>query len=100
MNGRYRIIDEVNFNLLGTFDSWGDALDCVAALLTVNDDDYLDELTIASDEGTQLTGDSLRAALENQVRARKRAEAAVGGGSNDSGDSGLGYEALAAKTRE
>ena len=51
MNGRHRIIDEVNYNVLGIFDSREDAVDFVAALLSVNDDDDLDELTIANDAG-------------------------------------------------
>lgn len=67
MNGRYRVIDEVNFNVLGTFDSCEAAVNFVAALLSVNVEDYLDELTIANDQGERLTGDSLRNALVNRV---------------------------------
>jgi hypothetical protein len=101
MNGRHRVIDEVNFNLLGTFDSRGDAIDYVAALLTVNDDSYLDELTITSDEGTPLTGESLRTALQRRAAARERVGASGGGGSYDSQDSGYGgCEAMTAKGRE
>jgi hypothetical protein len=95
MNRRFRVIDEASFNLLGTFESRGDAIDYVATLLTVNDDDYLDELTITSDEGTPLTGNALRAALRNPAAARKRVGASTSSGSQDSGDSG--YDSLAAK---
>jgi hypothetical protein len=97
MSGHYRVIDEVNFNVLGTFDSRGSALDYVAALLSVNDDEYLHELTVVSDQGTPLTGDSLRIALQNRAAARERVGASAGGGSHDSGDSAYGYDSLAAK---
>ncbi len=72
MNGRFRVIDEVNFNVLGTFDSRGDAVEVVATLLDVNDHDYLDELTIASDENPPLTGHALQAALQSRAAARER----------------------------
>ena len=93
MSGHYRVIDEVNFNVLGTFDSRGGALDYVAALLSVNDDQYLDELTIVCDGGTPLTGNSLRSALQNRAAARER----VGAGSYDPGASVNEHESLAAK---
>ena len=96
MNGRYRVIDEVSFNLLGTFDSRGDAVDYVAALLAANDDDYLDELTIASDEGTPLTGNSLQNALRNRAAARERVGASIGGNADQ--DDGIpSIETIAAK---
>jgi hypothetical protein len=99
MNGRYRVIDEVSFNLLGTFGSRGDAIDYVAALLAVNDDAYLDELTIASDEGTPLTGNSLRNALRNRAAARERAGATTGGkADHDGGTSSI--ETITAKGRK
>jgi len=72
MIGRFRVIDEVSFSALGTFDSRGDAIDFVATLLDVNDDDYLDELTIASDENAPLTGHALRAALQSRAASRER----------------------------
>jgi hypothetical protein len=100
MSGRYRVIDEVNFNVLGTFDSRGSALDYVAALLGVNDDEYLDELTIVSDAGTPVTGNSLRNALKSRAAARERVGASVGAGPHDSGDSAYGHESLAAKDCE
>ena len=74
MNGRHRIIDEVNYNVLGTFDSLEEAVDTVASLLSVNDDDFLDELTISNDDGPLLHGDSLRDALRNRDAARERVE--------------------------
>src|SRR5680860_135075 len=96
MNGRYWIIDEINFNVLGTFDSRGDAVDYVAALLTVNDDEYLDELTVTSDQGAPLTGDVLRAALRNRAMARERVESAGGGNAGHGGYTSPA-EAMAAK---
>ena len=85
MSGRYWIIDETNYNVLGTFPTRGQAVDYVAALLSVNDDDFLDELTISNDAGPLLYGDSLRDALRHREAARKRAaSSARGNGSNGS----------------
>ena len=75
MNGRYRFIDEVSFNDLGTFTSLEAALDFVASLLTVNADDFLDELSISDDEGTSLTGDDLRTALSRRTAIREHVAA-------------------------
>ena len=88
MNGRYRVIDETNFDVLGTFDSRGEAVEFLAALLTSNDEDYLDELTIASDEGPVLYGDSLREALRNRDATRERV-ASSGRGSESYGGAKL-----------
>ena len=60
MNHPYRLIDETNYSILGRFASRGEAVDFVASLLSVNDDDYLDELTIADESGPVLFGESLR----------------------------------------
>lgn len=73
MNGRYRVIDETNFNVLGTFESQERAVDYVSALLAVNDDEYLNELTIASDEGAPLAGDTLRETLRTRAAAQAAA---------------------------
>ncbi len=62
----YRIIDETNFNVLGTFTSRGEAVDFVASLLSVNDGEYLDELPIADDAGPVLFSESLRGALRDR----------------------------------
>jgi hypothetical protein len=97
MNRRYRLIDEGNYNLLGTFASRGEALDCVAALLAVNTEDFLEELTIADERGPLLSGDALRVALERRAQARTRISASSGGGSNGAGGSSDRYGALAAK---
>lgn len=79
MNGRYRVIDEVSFNILGTFDSQEGAIDFVAALLSANDDDYLDELTIACDDQPLFSGVSLRDALKHRAVARDRVGTPVRG---------------------
>ncbi len=96
MNGKYRIIDESNYNVLGTFDSIEAAVEYVATLLSVNDDDYLDDLTIGNEkEGPVLYGDSLRTALKNRANPREHVGASYG-----VGDSGYGVEAIAAKGRD
>ena len=85
MSGRYWIIDETSYNVLDTFITRGQAVDYVAALLSVNDDDFLDELTISNDAGPLLYGDSLRDALHNREAARKRiASSTRGNGSKHS----------------
>jgi hypothetical protein len=85
MSGRYSIIDETSYNVLGMFSTRGQAVDYVAALLSVNDDDFLDELTISNDAGPLLYGDTLRAALRNREAARKRvASSTRGNGSKHS----------------
>ncbi len=68
---RYRVIDETQFNILGTFESREVAVDYVAALLAINDEDYLDMLTVAHDEEPPLAGDALREALRNQPTLRQ-----------------------------
>lgn len=95
MDGRYRVIDEVSLSILGVFDSRGDAVDFVAALLTVNDDDFLDELTIANDAGPLFYGDSLRDALREGEASRERAASGRSNAGNG-GDEGS-VEALVAK---
>ncbi len=75
MNGCYRVIDETNFNVLGTFASQEEAVDYVATLLSVNDSGYLDELTIANDDGPLLFADSLREAVRDREASRDRAAA-------------------------
>jgi hypothetical protein len=45
----------------------------------VNDDDFLDELTISNDDGPLLYGDSLRAALRKRETARKSAASSARG---------------------
>jgi hypothetical protein len=85
MSNTYWIIDETSYNVLGMFPTRGQAVDYVAALLSVNDDDFLDELTISNEAGPLLTGDSLRDALRHREAARKRAaSSARGNGSNGS----------------
>lgn len=96
MNGRFRVIDEVNFNVLGSFDSRGDAVDFVATLLDVNDDDYRDELTIAGDENTPLTGHTLRDALQSRAATRERVGAS-GRGNATGGGYAPSTDAMAAK---
>ncbi len=81
MSGSYWIIDETSYNVLGTFPTRGQAVDYVAALLSVNDDDFLDELTISNDAGPLLYGDTLRDALRNREAARKRAASSARGNS-------------------
>jgi hypothetical protein len=81
LNGRYRIIDEVSFNVLGTFTSLEAVLDFVATLLTANADDFLDELSISHDEGMPFTGDVLRAALSRRSASREHVAAPSRGGS-------------------
>jgi hypothetical protein len=94
MDGRYWVIDEVSLSILGTFNTRGEAVDSVAALVAVNDDDFLDELTISNDAGPLLYGDTLRNALRNREAARKRiASSARGNGSKHSPAA-----AMAAKT--
>ena len=85
MNDRYRLIDEGNYNLLGTFASRDEALDCVASLLAVNTVDYLKELTIADERGPLLSGDALRIALERRAQARVRVGSSSRGGSSRAG---------------
>jgi hypothetical protein len=89
MNGQYRVIDETNYSVLETFGSRGEAIDFVAALRSVNDDDYLDELTIANETRPVLHGDSLREALRRRDEARLR-------NSRDGNDERL-VETMAAK---
>jgi hypothetical protein len=95
MNRRIRVIDEANYSVLGTFDSEDEAIDFVATLLSVNDEDYLDELTIADETRTVLFGDSLRDAL----RRRKEASEREAQRRNSGGQGGYvqPVEALAAK---
>ena len=95
MNRRYRVIDETNYSVLGTFDSRGEAVDFVAAAMAVNTDDFLDELTISNDTGPLLYGDSLREALRRREVARER----VVSGRAIPGESGHepSVEAMAAK---
>ena len=96
MNSCYRVFDETNFNVLGTFTSQEDAIDFVAALLSVNDGGYLDELTIADDAGPVLFGDSLAGALRNREAIREGAAASER--SNEGhGGSERSVEGLAAK---
>ena len=95
MNGRYRIIDESNFNVLGNFDSFEAAVDFVATLVSV-DDEYLDDLTIASDRTPILYGDELRNALRERHQAQARSKAVVSSASFGSGDCGYGYTSMAA----
>ena len=96
MNGCYRVIDETNFNVLGTFTSQEDAIDYAAALLSVNEGDYLDELTIANDDGPLLFGDSMAGALRNRETAHSRT---VASGRSNEGHGGFerSVEGLAAK---
>ncbi len=96
MNGCYRVIDETNFNVLGTFTSQEEAIDFVAALLSVNDGGYRDDLTIANDDGPLLFGDSLADALRNSEAARSRTAASRQSNEGDGG-SEQSVEALAAK---
>ena len=84
MNGRYQVIDEVSLSILGSFDSQEEAVDSVAALLSVNDDDFLDELTISNDAGPSLYGDALRDAL----RTRELAHTEIQSCSRNGGDNG------------
>ena len=72
MGGRFHVIDEISKSILGTFDSRGEAVELVASLLSVNDGDFLDDLTIANDAGPLLYGDSLRDALRRREEARER----------------------------
>jgi len=96
MNGCYRVIDETNFNVLGTFASQEEAVDYVAALLSVNDSGYLDELTIANDDGPLLFADSLGDALRNREAARSRT-AASGRSNEGHGGYERSVEGVAAK---
>jgi hypothetical protein len=73
MDGRYQLIDEVSLSVLGTFKTQKEAVDSVAELLSVNDDDFLDELTIANDDGPLLYGESLRDALRDREAVRSGA---------------------------
>jgi hypothetical protein len=90
MNSPFQVIDEVSFNVLGTFPSREAAIDFVATLLTVNTDEFLDELSISDDECPPLTGDALRNALKQRAATRKRGVSPTGGGSHSSGESGHG----------
>lgn len=86
MDGRYRVIDEVSLSILASFDSQEEAVDFVAALLSVNDDDFQDELTIGNDAGPLLFGDSLRAALRNREAARERIASSARGTASHGSD--------------
>jgi hypothetical protein len=79
VNDRFHVIDEVSFNELGMFPSREAALDFVAALLTVNTDDFLDELSISGDGDSPLTGDALRDALDQRTATRERVAAPAEG---------------------
>jgi hypothetical protein len=72
MNGRYQVIDEVSLSILGTFESQDAATEFVATVMLVNDDEFLDELTIADSTGPILFGDALRDTLRRRVEARER----------------------------
>ncbi len=98
MSDRYWLIDETSYNVLGTFASRGQAVDYVAALLSVNDEDFLDELTISDAAGPLLHGDSLRAALRNRAAARARVASAARGIAGSDRPAQL-IEAMAAKGR-
>jgi hypothetical protein len=78
-------------------------IDFVAPLLSVNDESYLGELTIASDAGMQLTGDTLRKAVQHRAAARRRV-VSLGRGHSNGGDtyntSDSGHGPLAAKGYE
>ena len=89
-NDHFQVIDEVSFNVLGTFTSQEAAIDFVATLLTANTDDFLDELSISGDKGAPLTGDSLRDAVKRRTATRQPVATSSGGGSNTPGDSGYG----------
>lgn len=95
MGGRYHVIDEVSKSILGTFESRGEAVDFVAAAMSANAGDFLDELTVSNDTGPLLYGDTLRDALRHRAEARERAAA----GRSNSGSSGYepSVDAMAAK---
>ena len=97
MDGRYRVIDEVSKSVLGAFASRGEAVDFVAVAMSVNADDFLEELTVSNDAGPLLYGESLREAL----RCREEARARVASRRANPGDSGYGspVDAMAAKER-
>lgn len=84
MGTRYWVIDEVSLSMLGSFETQEEAVDFVAKLLTVNDDEFLEELTISNDQGPMFSGDSLRSALRDRAAERDRlvtsGRASVGGG--------------------
>ena len=82
MSGRYWIVDETSCNILGTLPTRGQAVDYVAALLSVNDDDFLEELTISNDAGPLLYGDSLHNAPRQREAARKHVASSTRGNSS------------------
>jgi hypothetical protein len=103
MTGHHQVIDEISYNVLGSFDSQEEALDFVATLMIANDESFLDELTIASAEYTRLTGDTLREALHRRTVARERVGPSSRGhssGGSTSGSSDSGHGALVAKGHE
>lgn len=100
MSGKYRIIDESNFNELGVFDSVESAVDYVATLLTVNDEEYLEDLTIGAAEGPILYGEALRRALQDRGSVRQRPKVTAASGSYGAEDSGHKFTAIPAKSHE
>lgn len=96
MNDQFLVIDEVSFNVLGTFTSQEAAIDFVATLLTVNTDDFLDEISISNEEGSPLTGDSLRDALKQRIAICQRVAAPSEGRPLSLGESGHGKPAVKA----
>lgn len=96
MNSRYHVIDEPSLSVMGSFDSQDAALGYVETLLSVNSDDFLDELTVSDDTGPVLSGDDLRQALQR----RSKGQARGGGGSEGLGASGYTHFPMAATSHD
>lgn len=72
MNSRYHVIDEPSLSVLGSFYSQDAALEYVETLLSVNSDEFLDELTLSDDTGPVFSGDALRQELQRRAKGRRR----------------------------
>lgn len=95
MDGRHFVIYEPNLSDLGVFDSRDDALTYVEALLAVNTDDFLDDLTVSDESGPVLYEESLRQELQHRA-ARRESVGSRGGSSEGLGTSGYRYPPMAA----
>lgn len=100
VNGRYHVIDEPSLSVMAAFDSQDAALEYVETLLSVNSDDFLDEITVSNDTGPVFYGDLLRQELNRRVKDRERIGSRGGGRSEGLGTSGYSpsCEAIAARS--
>lgn len=100
MNDRFKVIDEPSLSILARFVSQDEALAYVEALLAVNTDDVLDDLTVADGAGPVFHGDALRQELQRRARGRQRVGPRGGSGSEGLGAASSSHAPLAATSHD